>query len=149
MQRIDFLLKENKKDFKVDSLRPEAIKIKHEQAQSKPEEKGMQENTPDVVAGKFEFFTGLAWCQTLLYKSWIEASDKLVKLRAERVDDTAEISSLYVDVHEDVFTNLFKSQLYASNLGKMINASMLMMKNWQNPTSSSNSDNARCLNKNK
>ncbi|MDE1764808.1 MAG: hypothetical protein KGI27_00900 [Thaumarchaeota archaeon] len=149
MQRIDFLLKENKKDQRTDSFKLETAKINRKQIQAKPEKLHTQENQQISVSNDLEFVTGLAWCQALLFKSWIEAFDKLIKTREEKRGDALEISSLYVDIHEEVFTNLFKSQLYTSNLGRMINASMLMMKNWQNHASSSSSDNAGCLNKNK
>src|SRR5574337_1398551 len=147
MQRIDFLIKENKKDIKNGFL--ETINLKHETIQVKPEAPSVQENQQLAVPNNLEFFTGFAWCQSLLFKSWIEASDRLEKIRAERVDDATEISSLYVDVHEEVFTNLFKSQLYASSLGRMINASMLIMKNWQNLACGSDPGNAGYPNQNK
>ncbi|MDE1828789.1 MAG: hypothetical protein KGI25_00550 [Thaumarchaeota archaeon] len=149
MQRIDFLVKESKKDLRTDSFRLEKVEINHEPIQIKKEESRRQENQQPAVSDNLEFFTGFAWCQVLIFKSWIEASDKLVKMQAEKGDGAIEMSSLYVDVHEEIFTNLFKSRLYASNLGRMINASMLMMKNWQNLTYSSSSDNTNNSNKNK
>ncbi len=129
MQRIDFLVKGNEKDTRTDSL---IEKMEERQAPllSESHESLVKKGQKTVLLDKFDFFTGFAWCQALIFKSWLEASDKLVRLQSEMVEKK-EISSLYVDVHEEVFTNLFKSQLYASSLGRMINASMLILKNWQ------------------
>jgi hypothetical protein len=135
MQRVDFLNKENEKDIRIRSFETEVSQKKHEPIQTKSKEDLVeQENQQVVTANRLEFYTRFACCQVLLFKSWIEASDKLIKkIQTEKKNQkSSEISSLYVDIHEEVFTGLFKSPEYASNLGRMINASMLMIKNYNN-----------------
>lgn len=138
-QTLDFPKLENKNDYSFDEA--------HNKVDMESVEDVQRQNSVKVIASSMEFFRSFAYCQTLLCKSWLEASDKLTKkVRAEK--ENLEISSAYVDVHEEVFTNLFKSSEYASNLGRMINASMIMMKNWktlaQNISDSRDND---CLNK--
>lgn len=119
---MDFPKLENKNDSSLDSIRN---KVDVESVGAAQEQDSLK-----MIASSMEFFMSFAYCQTLLCKSWLEASDKLTKeVRAEK--EHSEIPSAYVDVHEEIFTNLFKSPEYASNLGRMINASMMMMKNWK------------------
>ncbi|MDE1826951.1 MAG: hypothetical protein KGH99_02820 [Thaumarchaeota archaeon] len=132
MQRVDFLNKDNEKDIRIQSFRTKIPQKKHESIQTQSEENLSEREKQAAVADRSEFFTAFAYCQALIFKSWIEASDKLVKrMQAEKGQESSEIPSLYVDIHEEIFTTLFKSPEYASNLGRMINASMLVMKNWQ------------------
>lgn len=148
MQRADFLVKENEKDDRTGSLLLGTVKINREPIQDE-RYPHVQEAQNPVPAEKLDYFTGIAWCQALLFGSWIEASGKIMKIQKERGKDACKTSSLFVDVHDDVFTNLFKSQLFASNLGKMINGSMLMVKNWQNLLRSFSLDSTSCQGKNR
>lgn len=125
MQRADFLIKDNKEEKMADTSLPETAELNNWSAKTGQDLHARE----DQQSGRPEFFTGLVWCQALLIKSWIDAYGRMTRMQKE--GDYEEISSLYVDVHEDVFTELFKSQLYASNLGRMINGSMLMMKSWK------------------
>lgn len=149
MQRVDFLNKENEKDIRIQSFETEVSQKKHEPIQTKSEENSMgQENQQVVVSDRLEFFTRLTCCQALLFKSWVEASDKLIKkIQIEKENrKSSDIPSLYIDIHEEIFTNLFKSPEYASNFGRMINASMSIMKNCN--ILGSHSDEISDLNKN-
>jgi len=80
-----------------------------------------------MVNGK-ELFTRLAYCQALLYKAWVEAADdltnKVTKTKANNLDNSKDLTSLYIDTFEEKFTNLFKSPEFASNLCKLLNALM-------------------------
>lgn len=138
-QTLDFPKLENKTDSSFDEI--------HNKVDMGSVETIQEQNSLKVIASSMEFFRSFAYCQTLLCKSWLEASDKLTnKVRVG--EENSEISSVYVDIHEEIFTSLFKSPEYASNLGRMINASMIMMKNWktlaQNISDSKDND---CLNK--
>ncbi|MGI0065298.1 MAG: poly(R)-hydroxyalkanoic acid synthase subunit PhaE, partial [Nitrosotalea sp.] len=120
------------KDIRIQSFETEISQKKHEPIQTKSEENSTkQENQQAVMSDRLEFFTRLTCCQALLFKSWVEASNKLIKkIQIEKGNrKSPDIPSLYINIHEEVFTNLFKSPEYASNLGKMINASMSIMKN--------------------
>ena len=133
MQRADLLTGENKKDEKLDS-QVLGIGTGEQYVNGEPQGSFPKEGYGEqVFSGRLDFFAGVAWCQALIFRSWIEASDKLMKLQSGKVSGR-EIPTLYVDVHEEVFTTLFKSQSYASNLGRAINASMVMLKNWKNLT---------------
>lgn len=91
-----------------------------------------QQNSTPMMEPGLEFFTRFTYCQTLLFKSWIEASDQVAKkLPSVKRDskNSKEIYALYIKTYEETFTNLFKSPEYASNLGKMINASMVLIRN--------------------
>ena len=75
----------------------------------------------------FEFFTRFAYCQALLYKAWVEASDELankVPKSMNRHANSKEATSLYIDTFEETFTNLFRSPQFVSNLGKLLNCFM-------------------------
>ncbi len=132
MQRAEYLNNDNEKDIRVKSFKTELSQKIREPIQTKLK-KDSSEQESQIMTSRLEFFTGYACCQALIFKSWVEASDKLIKkIQTEKGNqENLGIPSLYVDIHEDVFTNLFKSSEYASNLGRMINASMLIMKNWQ------------------
>lgn len=143
MQRVDFLNKENEKDVKIQTNETRTLQKKYELAQTKSEEKSIKQKEQQIVTSdKLEFFTRFACCQVLLFKSWVEASDKLMKkVQVEKTDQgNIDIQSLYVDIHEEIFTNLFKSPEYASNLGRMINASMSLIKNYNILVNNLNSD---------
>lgn len=121
-QTLDFPKLENKVDSSLDENHNKVDMVSVGVMQ--------EQNSSKVIASSMEFFRSFAYCQTLLWKSWLEASDKLTK-KIRIGEENSEISSVYVDIHEEIFTNLFKSPEYASNLGRMINASMIMMKNWK------------------
>lgn len=133
MQRVDFQNKDNKKNIGIQSFRTKISQKKHESIQTQSEENLSEHEKQAAVADRSEFFTAFAYCQALIFKSWIEASDKLIKkIQAKKEDrESSEIPSLYIDIHEEIFTTLFKSSEYAANLGRLINSSMLIMKNWQ------------------
>jgi hypothetical protein len=140
---MDFLNKENEKNIEIQTNDTRTLQKKYEFVQTKSEEESVKQKEQQIVTSdRLEFFTRFACCQTLLFKSWVEASDKLMKkVQAEKIDQkNADIQSLYVDIHEEIFTNLFKSPEYASNLGGMINASMVMIKNYNVLVNSLNSD---------
>ena len=132
MQRVDFLNKDNEKDIEIKSLRSRYHK-NHESIQTQLEENlDEHEKQSPLVRDRLEFFTSFTCCQAMIFKSWIEAYDKLIKkIQVEKESERSDIPLLYVDIHEEIFSNLFKSTEYASNLGRMINSSMLMMKRWQ------------------
>lgn len=122
-QALKFLELEKKNDSSLD----DGV---HNKVDIKPVGTTPEQDSLKIIANGMDFFMGFTYCQTLLCKSWLEASSKLAKkIQAEK--ENSEIPSAYVEVHEEVFTNLFKSPEYASNLGRMINASMTMMKNWK------------------
>lgn len=121
-QTLDFPKLENKVDSSLDET--------HNKVDMGSVGVVQEQNSLKVIASSMEFFRSFTYCQTLLWKSWLEASDKLTK-QIRIGGENSEISSVYVDIHEEIFTNLFKSPEYASNLGRMINASMIMMKNWK------------------
>lgn len=144
MQRVDFVNKENEEDIRIGSFETRISQENYEPIQTKLEKNlAEQENQLVGTADRLEFFTRFTCCQALLFKSWVEASDKLMKKIQEEKENqkSSEIPSLYVDIHEEVFTNLFKSPEYASNLGGMINASMWMMKNYNIFARNPDSDN--------
>lgn len=125
MQRVDFIAENgNKADSCAVGQAAEPSPAGALRNSSLPEARRQ------ALSGRLEFFTGFAWCQALIFKSWVEASDRLMRSHSEAGQDR-EVSSLYIDIHEEIFTNLFKSQLYASNVGRMVNASMVMLKNWK------------------
>ncbi len=143
MQRVDFLNKENEKDLKIQTNETKTLQKKYEFVQTKSEKEPIEQKEQQLVTSdKLEFCTRFAYCQVLLFKSWVEASDKLMKkVQAEKMDQrNIDIQSLYVDIHEEIFTNLFKSPEYASNLGRMVNASMNMIKNYNILVNNFNSD---------
>lgn len=80
----------------------------------------------------FEFFTRLAYCQALLYKSWVETADELASNVAKSANpsnnNSKELTSLYIDAFEEKFTDLFRSPEFASNLGKLLNCLMVCIK---------------------
>jgi len=89
-----------------------------------------------ATANGFELFTRFAYCQALLYKAWVEASDELASKVTKSIDldhnNSKELTSLYIDTFEKVFTNLFKSPEFASNLGKLLNSLMECIKEKDN-----------------
>jgi hypothetical protein len=122
-QILDFPKLENRNDnFSLDCI--------HNKADTESALDAQEQDSLRMIASSVEFFRSFVYCQTLLCKSWLEASDKLTK-KVQIEKENLDISSAYVDVHEEIFTTLFKSPEYASNLGRMINASMVMMKNWK------------------
>ncbi len=85
-----------------------------------------------VTTNVFELFTRFAYCQALLYKAWVEASDKVASEMTrvgEQISTNSNISSLYIDTFEDAFTNLFRSPEFALNAGKLLNSLMEYTKN--------------------
>lgn len=100
-----------------------------------------QQNSTTRIEPELEFFTRFTYCQTLLFKSWVEASDQVSKkLPTVKSGLKNSISTLYIKIYEETFTNLFKSPEYASNLGKMINASMALIRNYNIASEKNNSD---------
>ncbi len=87
-----------------------------------------EQNTIDATTTNgFEFFTRFAYCQALLYKAWVEASDELANKVPKSMNHHAnskETTSLYIDTFEETFTNLFRSPQFVSNLGKLLNSLM-------------------------
>ncbi len=95
------------------------------------------DGTMDTAAANgFELFTRFAYCQSLLYKAWVEASDELARNLAKSVNHdhniSKEITSLYIDTFEETFTSLFRSPEFASNLGKLLNSLMGCIKEKDN-----------------
>ena len=121
-QTLNFLKLENKNDGSLDDV--------HNKVDMESMGFVQEQDSLKMISSSMDFFMSFAYCQILLCKSWLEALDKLTK-KIQKEKENSEISSVYVDVHEEIFTNLFKSPEYASNLGRMINASMITMKNWK------------------
>lgn len=86
-------------------------------------------------ANGFEFFTRLVYCQALLYKTWAETSDELAQM-TKSIDpnphDSKKRTSLYINIFEEKFTNLFRSPEFASNMGKLLNSLLECIKEKDN-----------------
>lgn len=91
-----------------------------------------------VTANGFEFFTRFAYCQALLYKAWVEASDRLASKMTESTNhernnnSKEELTSLYIDTFEEIYTDLLRSPEFASSLGKLLNSLMGCIKETDN-----------------
>ncbi len=83
-------------------------------------------NMDTATGSGFELLTRFAYCQALLYKAWVEASDKLAGKVTESVNhdlnNSKELASLYIDTFEETFTDLFRSPEFASNLARLLNS---------------------------
>lgn len=82
-------------------------------------------NIDTTTANGLEFFTRFAYCQALLYKAWVEASDSLANKLTKSSNpnnDSNELTSLYIDTFEETFTSLFRSPQFAWNMGKLLNS---------------------------
>jgi hypothetical protein len=89
-------------------------------------------NADPATSNGFELFTRFAYCQALLYKAWVEASDKVANEMTrvgEQDNKDSNVISLYVDTFEDVFTNLFRSPEFSLNASKLLNSLMEYSKN--------------------
>lgn len=77
-----------------------------------------------LIEGEFELLTRLAYCQSMLFKAWFEACDKLAKsAETTNYGENAKINnSYYIDTFEKVFTDLFSSDEFASSISKLLNA---------------------------
>lgn len=87
-----------------------------------------------IATSGFEVFMRISCCQSMLYKTWLDASDQVsskIQGLAETAITQERISSLHIEVCDDAFTRLFKSSEYASNLGRMINSAMDYMVAWK------------------
>ena len=125
-QTLEFPKLENMDDFKPTKTIVDNKKI------DRDSETQHQKNSTTMMEPGLEFFTRFTYGQALLFKSWVEASDQVAKkLPAVKRDskNSKEIYTLYIKTYEETFTNLFKSPEYASNLGKMIDASMALIRN--------------------
>lgn len=138
-QTVEILQLKNMGDFKpTKTIRDDDKKIDRNSAET-----SSQQNSTTMMEPGFEFFTRFTYCQALLFKSWIEASDQVTKKLStvkRGSKNSKEISTLYIKIHEEIFTNLFKSPEYASNLGKMINASMSLIRNYKTISEKNNLD---------
>lgn len=78
----------------------------------------------DPLAIGFELFSRFAYHQMLLYKAYIEASEKAAGKIGKIARNDSNVNSLYIDIFEETFTNMFKSNEYSANLGKLMNSLM-------------------------
>lgn len=134
---MEFLEFKNKNHSELDAT----IELEDKKIDKISIETSNQQNSTTRVEPELEFFTRFTYCQTLLFKSWVEASDQVSKkLPTVKSDSKNSISTLYIKTYEETFTNLFKSPEYASNLGKMINASMVLIRNYNITPKKNNND---------
>lgn len=121
--------KNNCKSQKLEKL------LDQEEIEKTPIAKNLaDDNFTKIVTSGFEVFIGISCCQSMLYKTWLDASDQVsskIQGLAETGITQERISSLHIEVCDDVFTSLFKSSEYASNLGRMINSAMNYMVAWK------------------
>lgn len=95
----------------------------------------LNENNNNIdakTANGLEFVTRFAYCQVLLYKAWVEASDVLANKLTNSShpnNDSSELTSLYIDTFEETFTSLFRSPQFAWNIGKLLNSLIENIKN--------------------
>jgi hypothetical protein len=75
------------------------------------------------VASGLEFLKRVGYCQALLYKAWVEASDEVArKVRniSNDAGNSKELLPLYVNTFEEKFTNLFRSPEFSLNVSKIL-----------------------------
>ncbi len=131
VKMLDASQKNNSVSHKMDKI---LSKADHENIvkETKLIENSNENNNDKITSSGFEFFTRLSYCQAMLYKTWVESSDKASSiLSLTKSDNKKEITSLHIGIYEDAFTNLFKSSEYASNLGKLLNSAMDYVKVWK------------------
>lgn len=101
------------------------LNVAKELKQNEIESSDEKSKIDDAVLKGLEFFNTAAYCQTMLCKAWLEASDKLVK-KMKVLDNehgnSADIKSLYIDTFEETFTSLFRSPEYAIGISRMVNS---------------------------
>lgn len=79
------------------------------------------------VASGLELLKRVGYCQALLYKAWVEASDEVAgKLRNISNDSgsSKELLPLYVNTFEEKFTNLFRSPEFSLNVSRILTSLM-------------------------
>ena len=138
-QTVEIFQLKNTNDFKP----TETIGVDDKKIDRNSAETSHRQNSITMMEPGFEFFTRFTYCQALLFKSWVEASDQVAKKLPDVKRDSKnskEISTLHIKIYEETFTNLFKSPEYASNLGKMINASMSLIRNYKVVSEKNNVD---------
>ena len=93
-------------------------------------------NIDTATANGFELFTRFTYCEALLYKAWVEASDtladKVTKSINRDLNNSKDHTSLYIDTFEETFTDLFRSPEFASNLSKLLDSLMEIIKEKDN-----------------
>jgi hypothetical protein len=132
-QTVKTLHLENTNDFKPTKT------VYDKKTDNESAEAHFKQNSTIMTKPEVEFLTRFTYCQAMLFKSWVEASDQIAKkLPTIKKDSKNSIPALYIKICEETFTSLFKSSEYASNLGKMINASMSLIRNYSTVSEKNN-----------
>lgn len=91
----------------------------------------MIESNEDLI----EFNTRLAEYYKQLSDTWIEAQKKVNKKIPEIPNDAEQLEAskrVWIDIFENDFTQLFDSEKFGENFGKLISSELELSKHWNN-----------------
>ncbi|MEM2760862.1 MAG: hypothetical protein QXU32_11080 [Nitrososphaerales archaeon] len=78
-----------------------------------------------------EVLTRFAYCQALLYKAWVDASDEIADKLTKSTNknkNPKDLTALYIETFETRFTELFRTPEFMSNLSRLLDSLMEQMK---------------------
>jgi len=116
---------ENHKEHAVKNIRKSegvSVVIRHSTNDNNPVTRSNEPNNSNVY-GREEMFSKMAICQAFLYNAWLTASTKAVFALEQSLNEALgqkEKNKICINIFENEFTDLFKSDEYQLNLNVLI-----------------------------